>query len=212
MKIMVKNVTKTYKGINVINDVSISFESGNIYGIIGTNGSGKTMLLRAIAGLIIPSSGAIYVDDKQLHKELDFPPEMGILIEKPEFLKNLTGFDNLKLLAEVKNMITDDDIREYMRKFELDPDSKKSVRKYSLGMRQKLGIIQAIMENQKILILDEPFNGLDEGTVELFRNMLLKYKKEERLIIITSHHKEDIEAVCDFTYKIADGQIVNTST
>lgn len=207
MVINIKNFSKHFRNAEVLSDINLRFESGNIYGIVGTNGSGKTMLLRAIAGLIIPTKGTIMVDDKCLHKEIDFPPEIGILIEKPEFLKNLTGFENLKMLSEVKKQTSDETIKEYMNQFGLEAESKKTVRKYSLGMKQKLGIIQAIMENQKLLILDEPFNGLDEGTVKLFRNMLLDYKKEGRLIIITSHHKEDIEALCDYTYKIENGRI-----
>lgn len=207
MDIKISNLSKRFRSAEVLRGINLQFESGKIYGIVGTNGSGKTMLLRAIAGLIFPSEGTIVVDDKVLHKQIDFPPEMGILIEKPEFLKNLTGFENLKLLAEVKKIVSDAKIKEYMIQFGLNPNDKKTVRKYSLGMRQKLGIIQAIMENQQLLILDEPFNGLDEGAVEMLRNMLRQYKKEGRLIIITSHHKEDIEALCDDTYKIVDGSI-----
>ena len=209
MKVIIKvqGLCKRFRNIEVLKDINITLESGHIYGIVGTNGSGKTMLLRAISGLVVPSEGHILIDDKILHKDIDFPTEMGILIEKPEFLKNLTGFENLKMLAEIKSKISDDTIRDYMEKFGLDSKTKKTVRKYSLGMRQKLGIIQAIMEEQKLLILDEPFNGLDEGTVEFLRNLLIQYKREGRLIIITSHHKEDIDAVCDYTYKIVEGKI-----
>ena len=169
---------------------------------------GKTMLLRAISGLIVPSSGVVYVDGKALGTEISFPPEIGILIEKPEFLGHLSGFENLKMLSEIKGSISDANIAEYMNYFDLDPEEKKPARKYSQGMKQKLGIIQAIMENQKLLVLDEPFNALDEKSVKLFRELLIEYKKQEKLIILTSHNKEDIESLCDHTYQIQSGQII----
>lgn len=207
MQIQVCNLSKTIRGSAVLNDISLQFESGNIYGIIGQNGSGKTMLLRAISGLIVPSSGKVMVDGKVLNKDICFPPDIGILIEHPEFLGHLSGFDNLKLLAEIKNITTEEEIKQYMKWFGLDPDFKKPVRKYSQGMKQKLGIIQAIMEKQQILILDESFNALDENTVDKFRQLLLEYKKEGRLVILTSHNKEDISSLCDFTYQIREGSI-----
>ena len=189
MRIDVTNLSKIIRGSVILDNISIHFESGHIYGIIGKNGSGKTMLLRAISGLIVPSSGVVYVDGKALGTEISFPPEIGILIEKPEFLGHLSGFENLNY-------------------FDLDPEEKKPVRKYSQGMKQKLGIIQAIMENQKLLVLDEPFNALDEKSVKLFRELLIEYKKQEKLIILTSHNKEDIESLCDHTYQIQSGQII----
>lgn len=208
MRIDVTNLSKIIRGSVILDNISIHFESGHIYGIIGKNGSGKTMLLRAISGLIVPSSGVVYVDGKALGTEISFPPEIGILIEKPEFLGHLSGFENLKMLSEIKGSISDANIAEYMNYFDLDPEEKKPVRKYSQGMKQKLGIIQAIMENQKLLVLDEPFNALDEKSVKLFRELLIEYKKQEKLIILTSHNKEDIESLCDHTYQIQSGQII----
>ena len=186
MRIDVTNLSKIIRGSVILDNISIHFESGHIYGIIGKNGSGKTMLLRAISGLIVPSSGVVYVDGKALGTEISFPPEIGILIEKPEFLGHLSGFENLKMLSEIKGSISDANIAEYMNYFDLDPEEKKPVRKYSQGMKQKLGIIQAIMENQNLLVLDEPFNALDEKSVKLFRELLIEYKKQEKLIILTS--------------------------
>ncbi|MDE7224272.1 MAG: ATP-binding cassette domain-containing protein [Acetatifactor sp.] len=209
MEIEVSNLSKQIRGITILDRITLHFESGNIYGIIGQNGSGKTMLLRAIAGLIIPSEGTIMVDGKILGKDISFPQDIGILIERPEFLGYLSGLENLKLLAEIKGMISDENIKKYMEWFDLDPLSKKSVRKYSLGMKQKLGIIQAIMENQQLLVLDEPFNALDEKSVDKFRTLLLDYKDEGRLIILTSHHKEDISSLCDYTYRLEEGRILS---
>lgn len=208
MRIDVTNLSKIIRGSVILDNISIHFESGHIYGIIGKNGSGKTMLLRAISGLIVPSSGVVYVDGKALGTEISFPPEIGVLIEKPEFLGHLSGFENLKMLSEIKGNISDANIAEYMSYFDLDPEEKKPVRKYSQGMKQKLGIIQAIMENQKLLVLDEPFNALDEKSVKLFRELLIEYKKQEKLIILTSHNTEDIESLCDHTYRIQSGQII----
>lgn len=209
MKIKVSDLTKEYKGIKVLENISLQFESGHIYGIVGKNGSGKTMLLRAIAGLIVPTGGNVSVDGKIIGKDISFPPEMGILIEKPEFLNHLSGFDNLKFLAEIRKKVSDSGIKKYMEWFELVDDHKKTVRKYSQGMKQKLGIIQALMEEPELLILDESFNALDEASVEKLRELLLQYKKEGRLIIITSHHREDIESLCDKTYCIQEGRIIS---
>ncbi len=208
MHIKIEGASKQIKGSSVLENINLEFESGKIYGIVGKNGSGKTMLLRAVAGLIVPTEGKIYIDEKELHKELSFPPEMGIIIENPELLEHLTGLENLKLLAEVNNSITEEQIIEYMKLFSLDPGSKKPVKKYSLGMKQKLGIIQAIMENQQLLILDEPFNALDEGTVLMLRDLFLNYKNAGKLIILTSHHDEDIKALCDEVIYLEEGKVV----
>lgn len=208
MIIRVEGLSKSFNDISVLNNINLEFQSGKIYGIVGSNGSGKTMLLRAISGLIIPSEGQVEIDGKVLHKELSFPENMGLLIEKPELLNYLTGFENLKFLASIKHIISDEKIREYMQKFMLEPDSKKTVKKYSLGMKQKLGIIQAIMENQELLILDEPFNALDEATVQMLRKMFLEYKKTGKLLIITSHNAEDIEVLCDRVIHLCEGKVV----
>ncbi len=207
MKIVVDNVTKVLKGVTVLENVSYEFTGGNIYGIVGKNGCGKTMLMRAICGLIKPTEGKILIDDKELHKDISFPPNIGIIIEKPEFLGYLSGFENLKRLAEINNKVSDKEIRDYMKMFSLNPDSKLHMRKYSLGMKQKIGIIQAIMENPDYLILDEPFNAIDEETVKMVHKLLLDYKKQGKLIIVTSHHKEDIDTVCDHVVSMQEGKI-----
>lgn len=208
MKITVDRLTKEIKGTTVLENISYEFTGGNIYGIVGKNGSGKTMLLREIAGLIHPTEGSVSIDGKVLHRDISFPPSLGLIIEKPEFLPYLTGFENLKLLAEVKKIADDQRIKEYMELFSLDPYSKQSVKKYSLGMKQKIGIIQAIMESPDIMILDEPFNALDEESVQILRGLLLRYQDEGKLIIITSHHKEDIASVCNHIIQLQNGKIV----
>lgn len=210
MVIKLENCTKKLGGTYVLNDISLTFSSGNIYGIVGLNGSGKTMLLRTIAGLLKPTSGKVYIDGKQMHKDISFPPDMGIIIEKPEMLNHMTGLENLKLLSEIKGIVSQDKIISYMEMFGLDPKDKKPMKKYSLGMKQKVGIIQSIMEDQQLLILDEPFNALDEKTVKLVHEMLLKYREEGRLIIITSHHRTDIDALCDEIVHLEEGEIVET--
>lgn len=207
MMIKINDLSKNIKGAYVLEHINLELSSGTIYGVVGQNGSGKTMLLRAIAGLIQPTSGNIYINDKQLHKELSFPPEMGILIEKPELLNYLTGMENLMLLAEIRNVVSRNQIEDYMKRFGLDPASKKIVKKYSLGMKQKIGIIQAIMESPELMILDEPFNGLDEATVQMLYGMFKEYKEAGKLLILTSHHKEDIEMLCDTIIKLQEGKV-----
>lgn len=208
MNIKVEALSKKINGTMVLKDISCEFASGNIYGIVGKNGSGKTMLLREIAGLIRPTKGSISVDGKMLHHDISFPPNLGLIIEKPDFLNYLTGFENLKMMAEIRHCVTDDKIKDLMKKFSLEPNSKQTVKKYSLGMKQKIGIIQAIMENPDILILDEPFNALDEDTVLIVRNLLLQYRKDGKLIVITSHHREDIDAICNHIYRMEEGQLI----
>lgn len=207
MIIRIEDLSKSIKGVNVLEHINLELSSGSIYGVVGQNGSGKTMLLRAIAGLIQPTSGKVYIDGKQLHKELSFPPEMGILIEKPELLNHLTGMENLMLLAGIRNVVSKNQIRDYMKRFDLDPASKKTVKKYSLGMKQKLGIIQAIMEAPELMILDEPFNALDEATVQMLYKMFKEYKEAGKLVILTSHHKDDIEMLCDKIVKLQEGKV-----
>lgn len=207
MDITVNNVTKIIKWNTVLSDINLEFHSGKIYGIVGKNGSGKTMLLRILAGLIWQTEGTVSVDGQKLHKDISFPPDMGIIIEKPELLEQLTGLENLKLLAEIKGIISEEQIIDFMNLFSLDPKSKKTLRKYSLGMKQKIGIIQAIMEGQKLLILDEPFNALDEATVVMLRELFQKYRQENRLLILTSHHREDIDILCDEIFAMQDGGV-----
>ena len=208
MNIKIENFTKEIKGVRILEDITVEFESGKIYGLVGKNGSGKTMLLRAVSGLIRPTKGSVIVDGKYLHKDISFPQDMGIIIEKPDLLNYLTGFENLSFLAKINNKISKDEIENWMKKFSLDPKSKQVLKKYSLGMKQKIGIIQAIMEDQQLLVLDEPFNALDQDTVEMLRVLLKEYKDDGKLIIITSHHSEDIYVICDEIIFIEEGKLI----
>lgn len=206
--IKVKNITKTFGTTTVLNDISIDFEKGKIHGIVGRNGSGKTMLLKCICGFVIPTEGTITVNEKVIGKDVDIPENIGLIIETPGFLPNFDGFHNLKFLAMIKNKISDDIIREVMEKVGLGNVGKKHVGKYSLGMRQRLGIAQAIMENPDILILDEPMNGLDNKGVEEMRELFLGLKKEGKTILLASHGKEDISILCDTVHELDHGKII----
>lgn len=186
MKIDIKDYTKTIKKKTILENINLSFESGKIYGLHGRNGSGKTMLLRAICGLILPTQGSVSIDGKIIGKDIEFPDSVGIIIESMSMLPEYSGYDNLKILAKIKKIATDDDIRTAMNAVGLDPDNKKRVGTYSLGMKQKLNIAQAIMEKPELYLLDEPTNALDEGTVNDIRDLLLSLKKDGALIIIAS--------------------------
>lgn len=207
MKIEVKNFSKSIGKIKVLENINVCLNSGNIYGIVGKNGSGKTMFLRMIAGLILPTFGEVRAGGKVLGKDISFPEHLGVLLEKPSFLPHLTGYENLQMLAKIRNITANEEIQSLMKLFDLDWKSKKKFKEYSLGMKQKLGIIQAIMENQQIIILDEPFNALDESSVETLRKVLEKLKAEGKLIVMTSHHKEDIHLLCDYTYTMTEGKM-----
>lgn len=207
MKIDVKNYTKLIKKKTILDNVNISFESGKIYGLHGKNGSGKTMLLRAICGLILPTSGEVSIDGKVIGKDIEFPESVGIIIENMTMLTDYTAFDNLKILAKIKKIATDEDIRNALENVGLNPDDKKKVKAFSLGMKQKLNIAQAIMEKPKLLLLDEPTNALDEESVKDVRKLLLEMKEQGVLIIIASHNKEDLEVLCDDLVEIYEGRI-----
>lgn len=207
MKIDVKNYTKLIKKKTILDNVNISFESGKIYGLHGKNGSGKTMLLRAICGLILPTSGGVSIDGKVIGKDIEFPDSVGIIIENMTMLTDYTAFDNLKILAKIKKIATDEDIRSALENVGLNPDDKKKVKAFSLGMKQKLNIAQAIMEKPKLLLLDEPTNALDEESVKDVRKLLLEMKEQGVLIIIASHNKEDLEVLCDDLVEIYEGRI-----
>ncbi len=211
MIIEVKNLNLTIKKQKILENVSLSCEEGRIYGLVGRNGSGKTMLMKCICGFIRPDEGEIDVLGKRIGKDCDFAPDTGIIIETPGFIGHYSGFKNLKLLAAIKKKIDDDKIREVMEFVGLDPKMKKSVRKYSLGMRQRLGLAQAIMEDPKVLILDEPMNGLDKEGVEDMRKYLLKLREEGKTILIASHSSEDIAVLCDRTYEMEKGVITKLS-
>lgn len=195
--ITVKNVSKRFKEETVLKNVSINFEKGKIHGIIGRNGSGKTMLFKCICGFVSPTEGEIIVNGKKIGKDTDIPEHVGIIIETPGFLLNYSGYGNLRLLASINHKIKKEDIRKAIKKVGLDPDSKKHVGKYSLGMRQRLGIAQAIMEDPEILIFDEPMNGLDHSGVREIRDILKGLKNEGKTILLASHNSEDIKELCD---------------
>lgn len=195
--IIIDNVKKEFKGDEILHGISHCFEKGQIHGLVGNNGSGKTVLLKCICGFLHPTSGEIKVNGKIIGKDVDFPADTGIIIETPGFLPGLSGFKNLKILASFHDILTDPEIREVMRKVGLDPDTRKAVNKYSLGMRQRLGIAQAIMEHPKLLILDEPFNGLDKNGVAHMRSLIKELKKDDITIILSSHNQADIDELCD---------------
>lgn len=203
--IEIENAGKCINGVWIFRNVTASFSSGTIYGLIGRNGSGKTMLLKSICGLCRLTEGSLSVKGKQVGKEIDIPDSLGAIIEVPGFLPNISGFSNLKYLARLKNQINDDKIHQAIQTVGLDPDSRKHVGKYSLGMRQRLGIAQAIMEDPDILLLDEPMNGLDNQGVEDIRSLLLSLKGKGVTIVLASHFKEDISYLCDEVYQMDAG-------
>ena len=207
MEVEVKNYSKKFKGRNVLDNVSYKFEGGNIYGLYGRNGSGKTMLMRAVAGLIFPTSGEVIIDGKVLHKEISFPKDMGVIIENMELMPQYDAYDNLKILGKIRKTATDDDINSTLEKVGLHDVKGKKVRTYSLGMKQKLAIAQAIFEHPKLLLLDEPTNALDEESINDIRKLLLELKEKGVLIIVASHNKEDIELLSDVKINMADGKI-----
>ncbi|MCR8872005.1 ATP-binding cassette domain-containing protein [Peribacillus frigoritolerans] len=205
----ISNVSKKIKDTYVLNKISYKFEEGNIYGLFGRNGSGKTMLLRALSGLIIPTEGEITIDNQQLHKDISFLPSVGIIIENMQLLPQYDGVTNLKILSKIKKKATENDIFEAIERVGLDHASKLKVKKYSLGMKQRLNIAQAIFEKPDILLLDEPTNAIDEKGIDFVHKILIEEKKRGAIIIIASHHKEDISSLCDYTIKMSEGRIIN---
>lgn len=207
MKIEVNDYVKELSGNRVLDHISLTFESGKIYGLSGKNGSGKTMLMRAICGLIRPTQGSVSIDGQVLCRDISFPPSVGVLIESPSFISYYSGFKNLKLLASIKNIADDDTIADLMRRFELDPENKKRYKKYSMGMKQKIGIIAAIMEQPDLIILDEPINALDEKSAQVLKELLNEYKENGALIIISCHDREELEFLSDEIVYLADGKV-----
>ncbi|WP_347993818.1 ATP-binding cassette domain-containing protein [uncultured Eubacterium sp.] len=202
--ILVEHVYKAFGKEKVLEDVNMKIAPGHIYGVVGNNGSGKTVLMKCICGFLKPDSGSIYVNEQRVGKDCDFPESVGIIIETPGFLPNTTGYGNLKILAGLKGKIGKKEIRETLERVGLDPDMKKNVSKYSLGMRQRLGIAQAIMENPDVLILDEPFNGLDKAGVIQMRNLLKELKNRGKAIMLASHNAADIDELCDEVHEMED--------
>ena len=203
----IRNVSKKFGDETVVREVTMSLEAGKIYGVAGRNGSGKTVLFKMIIGFLRPSSGKIFVHGKEIGKDVDFAEDIGIIIETPGFLVSFNGYKNLEYLDCIKKQIGKEEIRLSMKLVGLDPDSKKKVKKYSFGMRQRLGIAQAIMEHPKYLILDEPMNGLDREGAANIRALFLKLKEEGVTILLASHHREDIEELCDEVYEMEDGRL-----
>lgn len=204
-KIQVKNLSKEIKGKYILNNINLSFERGKIYGLYGRNGSGKTMLLRALAGLLIPTEGEIDMDGKILHRDMDFPENVGIIIENTSLLPQFDGFTNLKQLGKIRNVATDEDIDNALDTVGLKGESKK-VKAYSLGMRQRLSIAQAIFEKPELLLLDEPTNALDENYINKVREILLKEKDRGAIVIIASHNKDDLRILADEIISMSDGK------
>lgn len=202
--IKVEHLTKSFGTAKVLNDITVDFEEHKIHGIVGRNGSGKTILMKCICGFLRPTDGTVTVSEKVVGRDVEIPEDIGVIIETPGFVANYSGYKNLKLLASVRGRITDDEIVKVMDIVGLEAENKKHVGKYSLGMKQRLGIAQAIMEKPRILILDEPMNGLDNDGVQYIRKLLLNLKKDTT-IILASHSKEDIEVLCDNVYEMDKG-------
>ncbi len=207
MKIELRNITKKFDKVEVIKNTNIVFEEGHIYGLYGRNGSGKSVLMKLICGFYIPTTGKILYNDKNINMEKEYPENLRAVIEKPTFFPDLTGYENLKLLAKIQNKITDKEILETLDLVNLTNEKDKKYSKYSLGMKQKLAIAQALMENPKILILDEPFNGIEDASVEKISNYLKSQK--DKLIIFSTHIKEDLNNLADIIYRIDEGTIKN---
>lgn len=209
MKIIVDHVSKTIKGIDILTDISMVLTSGHIVGFQGVNGSGKTMLMRLISGLIRPTNGTVSIDGKILGKDISFPPSIGTLIENPAFLDGYSGFENLRILASIHNRITSENIKATISAVGLDPESHKAYRKYSLGMKQRLGIAAAVMEHPELILLDEPTNALDVDGVAMVKEIIQKEKDRGALIILCCHDSEVLNALADEVYHIQEGKLAS---
>lgn len=208
MKIEIKNLSKSFKNNTIIKDINMELEGGKICGLVGRNGSGKSVFLKIISGLYNPTSGEVIYNGVDIFKEKIIPPSTRALIEKPTFLPELTGMENLRLLASIQHKIGDKEIIDSLKKVNMYDDKDKKYSKYSLGTKQKLGIAQVLMENPDVIILDEPFNGIELATVKTLRNLLLEEKNKGKLIIIATHIKEDIEELVDVLYEFDDGKAI----
>lgn len=206
--IKVEHVSLTLKKQKILEDICLEAARGEAVGLIGGNGCGKTMLMKCICGFHTTFTGRIMVAGRQICKDVEFAPSTGFILETPGFIPYLSGLENLKILAGINCSISLQDVRSYMELVGLEPDDKKSVKKYSLGMRQRLGIAQALMEDPEVLILDEPFNGLDRGMLEKMRDVLCGEKEKGKTILIASHNERDIEYICDRTYSMDAGRVV----
>ena len=205
--IKVDNLRKTFGEEEVLKGISCEFAKGKMHAVVGNNGSGKSVFFKCICGFIRPTQGHIYVNGKEIGKDIDFPDSIGVIIERPGFIPQMSGFQNLQMLARIRKKITDHQIREMILKVGLDPLSKKPVGKYSLGMKQRLGIAQAIMEDPELIILDEPFNGLDKNGVQEIRSLLMDLKGAGKTIFLTSHNSEDIRVLADEVWEMDGGML-----
>ena len=205
MKLEIKNLSKKFKDVYVLKDINLTFDSGKIYGFTGRNGSGKSVLLKIICGFYTPTSGEVLLDNYNYILNNDFPKSTRCLIEKPNFLPDLTGYENLKLLASIENKIGDKEIMDTIEKLNLKEEINKKYSKYSLGTKQKLGIAQVLMEDPKLIVLDEPLNGIENETAKEVRKILNEEKKKDKIIIVASHIKEDIDTLADVVYNIDNG-------
>ncbi len=212
MKIEVKNVQKRFKKNIILDQVNVTFESGKIYGFVGRNGSGKTVLLKMICGFFTPTKGEILIDGVNIIKEKSFPKDTRALIENPKFIPDLSGLQNLKLLAKIQNKISEKEILETLEKVNLLKEKDKNFSEYSLGMKQKLGIAQVLMEDPKIIILDEPFNGIESETTKKLRDLLLEEKKRGKLILLATHIEEDLKTMVDELYEFNAGIVTKKSS
>ncbi|MGN1198880.1 MAG: ABC transporter ATP-binding protein [Acetatifactor sp.] len=209
-RIVVENLVKTIKDALILDHINLVMESGKIYGLRGKNGCGKTMLMRAICGLILPTEGKVLIDNKELHREIQVPPSIGVLIENPSFLPQYTGYRNLEMLGDLSDGISKDDIRNSMERVGLNPEDKRVYRKYSLGMKQKLGIANAIMGEPDVIILDEPINALDEESTGRIKTVLKELAEKGKLILVACHDREELEFLSDVIYEMKDGRIEGT--
>lgn len=205
MELIVKNVNKTIKNRKILSDINLHLKSGDIYGFVGRNGSGKTMLFRALSGLIKIDSGEIMYGGRLLHKDMEILGNIGIVIENAGLYPEFTGFKNLKLLADINKKISDDEIKAAIRRTGLDPEDSRPFKKYSLGMKQRIVISQAVMEKPDIIMLDEPTNALDENGVKEIRNLILEEKERGAMILLASHNKDDINLLADKVYYMDNG-------
>lgn len=212
MNIKISHVSKTIKNNPVIKDISMELQSGAVYGFKGINGSGKTMLMRLISGLIRPTHGEISMNGKILGKDISFPNSIGVFLENPAFLDAYSGFNNLKLLASIKSAAADEDIRNTLLRVGLDPDSNKKYKKYSLGMKQRLGIAAAIMEKPEIVILDEPTNSLDEDGVDLVKHIVRNEKERGALVIVSCHDEGILKGMSDEVFLLEQGRLIGHIT
>ena len=201
------DISKSIGKTTILHDINLRIEGGKVYGLRGKNGCGKTMLMRVMSGLIRPTTGTVIINDKELWKDMTFPDSIGVLIENPSFIDGYTGYKNLKMLADIKGVIGEKEVKEALLKVGLDPEDKRKYRKYSLGMKQKLGIACAFMEHPDIVIMDEPINAIDEKGVELVRNIMNELRKEGKIIIIACHDAEEMDLLADEIFVMEEGTI-----